>query len=600
MSVSIPEPEQTVATLVHPNYDASSLDWFKWRLTYLGGRLFKQRYLAKFSSREDDDDYQQRLAYSYSPSFSKGAVNDVKNSIYSRMPDITRVKGTKSYMDAVEGKNGGVDLAGRSMNTFMGQMVLAELGIMGRVGVFIDRPGTLGPTMADNLSNRPYLYIYTAENIRSWVFDQKRQLKAVLLRDYTDNYEQNTGLPTGQLERFRRLWIAEDGYVHALIYDDKGEEVSDEVTLKLREIPFAWMELTESLLTDIADYQIAMLNLASSNIGYALKSNFPFYTEQYDPRTEGSNFVKPVTVNLEDDTGNSQGIQGPIGGDQSKEVKVGVTHGRRYPKEVAAPAFIHPSPEPLDVSMKLMDKMKEEIRQLLNLTLSSLEPKFASAESKDRDQLGLESGLSYIGLELENGERKIARIWAAYENDDQIATINYPERYSLKTDGERKLEAKALQELRSAVPSRTGQKALSKRIADVLLSHQVSYDTLVKINKEIDAAPYLGTDAKDIKLDIDNGLVGRVTASNARGYDGEKEVPLATQEHVDKLAAIAEAQAVVKDMRTADQQSVAVAAGDQKDQQANPAQANQAAKTTDKTDPTKPQTKRGDGQASNK
>ena len=57
------------------------------------------------------------------------------------------------------------------------------------------------------------------------------------------------------------------------------------------------------------------------------------------------------------------------------------------------------------------------------------------------DNQGLEAGLSYIGLVLENAERQIAEHWAAYEERNplkrQIATIKYPDVYSLKTDADR-------------------------------------------------------------------------------------------------------------------------------------------------------------------
>jgi hypothetical protein len=46
-------------------------------------------------------------------------------------------------------------------------------------------------------------------------------------------------------------------------------------------------------MEDIADYQIALMNLESSDINYMLKSNFPFYVEQYDPRAE-MNFGRPA------------------------------------------------------------------------------------------------------------------------------------------------------------------------------------------------------------------------------------------------------------------------------------------------------------------
>ena len=56
--------------------------------------------------------------------------------------------------------------------------------------------------------------------------------------------------------------------------------------IDIPEIPFVLMELDTSLMTDIADYQISLLNLASSDVNYALKSNFPFYVAQFNPVAE--------------------------------------------------------------------------------------------------------------------------------------------------------------------------------------------------------------------------------------------------------------------------------------------------------------------------
>ena len=69
------------------------------------------------------------------------------------------------------------------------------------------------------------------------------------------------------------------------------------------------------------------------------------------------------------------------------------------------------------------------------------------------DSGGLEAGLSYIGLVLESAERKIAEFWAAYEDRvvarRKVATIKYPDRYSLKTDKDRIDEATSLSKLMS-------------------------------------------------------------------------------------------------------------------------------------------------------
>jgi hypothetical protein len=540
--------EFDISTIVHPAYNANSFDWNKWRLCYDGGRFFITQYLKTFSTREDAADFDTRKSITYAPTFAAGAVDEVQKSIYSRMPDITRAGGSLKYQAAVVGQNGGVDRSGLSMNTFIGQKVLPELLVMAKVGIYIDMPARIGYTLADTANISPYLYYYCAEDIRSWVFSPEKRLLSVLLRDQVEQYDETTGFPIGTTERFRRLWISEDGYVHMTLYTNKSEQTGPEIVLGLREIPFVMMEINKSLMTDIADYQIALLNLSSSNLSYALKANFPFYTEQYDVMAEGSH-LRPSPVAFESD-GKTEGSQSSADTAAGKEIKVGINAGRRYPTNHERPGFIHPSSEPLEVAMKLKTEMKEELRQLLNLTLSSLEPKFASAESKDADQRGLEAGLSYIGLELENAERRVAAIWAAYEQSKDIATINYPKRYSLKTDEQRRAEAKELGDLRGSIPSVTGRKEVAKQVAEVLLSHRLTFGELQVINREIDEAKYLSADAKEIQIDIEAGLVSLETASTARGYPAG-EVEQAKKDHAEKLALIAESQAKVAEANAA-------------------------------------------------
>jgi len=93
---------------------------------------------------------------------------------------------------------------------------------------------------------------------------------------------------------------------------------------------------------------------------------------------------------------------------------------------------------------------------LVNLAVSSLAVR-ASAESKVMDNQGLEAGLSYIGLLLESAERQLCEHWAAYEervvSKREVATIKYPDRYSLKTDADRIKEATDLTKLMNSVPA---------------------------------------------------------------------------------------------------------------------------------------------------
>ena len=544
-----------IATLYHPVYELDQHNWMKWRLTYEGGDHFIHQYLEKYSAREDDKEFSIRRAYSYNPAFAAGAVNDVKNSIYSRMADIERSGGSISYQHAVKGLNGGVDNNGSSMNVFLGQKILPELLTMRKVGVYVDMPVYNGTTLADTYNKRPYLYYYRAEDIRSWVFNRNGELISVLLREEIEEIDDVTGLPNGKIDRYRRMWIGKDGYVRVQFYDEGGQEVdyfnnvsvqgygvdvvnpSTEIKLQIRKIPLIISEITKSLLQDISNYQIALLNLASGNLSYALKSNYPFYTEQFDPRADNP-FTRPIGY---EDKVEEDGTALVASKSGNREVETGVSKGRRYPLGVERPGFINPSSEPLKVSMELQLQMKEELRQLLALTLSTLNPKFASAESKDRDQRGLESGLSYIGLELETLERKITELWSMYENN-KPATINYPKNYTLKTDAERRQEAKELDALKTTVPSIKGRKEIAKRIASTLLDDKVPFDEMQKIHSEIDNAKYLESDPVAIEKDVKNGLVSTETASTARGYDGEKEVVIAKEQHAERLALIAKSQ----------------------------------------------------------
>ena len=222
--------------------------------------------------------------------------------------------------------------------------------------------------------------------------------------------------------------------------------------LKIKRIPFILLDIGESLIKDAAHAQIAMLNLSSSDVSYALRSNFPFLTKQEDMRAAGAHLKQYDTA---DGTAMAGGQPS-----QLKDSRVGVNQGLVYDANMERPGFINPSSEPLKASLMLQDKLEQDIRKCVNLAIQTLATR-ASAESKQMDNQGLEGGLSYIGLVLENAERLISEYWAAYESikpeNRQIATVKYPDRYSLKTDSDRIRESNELSGLMSKVPGQTGE-----------------------------------------------------------------------------------------------------------------------------------------------
>jgi hypothetical protein len=537
----------------HPSVFSGMADWNLWRTTYRGGEEFRNAYLQQFTNREDATDFKLRREITPIPTFAKAALNDVRNSIFQRMRDILRRGGSEAYQRAVAGLDLGVDRRGSTMNAFFGMKLLTELLVMGRVGVYVDNPVVPDvPTQADANGVRPYVYKYDVEDILNWSCskaDEPSEFQSVLLRDTVMQFDQRTMLPTLTTQRHRLLWIDKaTGYVMLQFYDLEGNEIGPDgqpsiapIQLQLRRIPFVMMDIGDSLLKDVCYHQIALLNLVSSDVNYALKANFPFLVEQRDLRAHGSH-LKPAA--------NADGTASTGGqGASDTNIKVGVTHGRAYDKDMNAPEFISPSSEPLRASLELQGKLEDDIRKLINLAVASLGAK-ASAESKAMDNQGLEAGLSYIGLVLESGERQVAEHWAAYENREvkqrRVATIKYPDRYSLKTDADRIQEASKLSELMYAVPGRTVKREIAKLIVTALLGGKVDVSTVEDIEREIDNAPYTTSDPKIIVEAKNAGLVGEKTASIALGFNDD-EFETAREDHVARILRIAEAQSSAAD-----------------------------------------------------
>jgi hypothetical protein len=321
------------------------------------------------------------------------------------------------------------------------------------------------------------------------------------------------------------------------------------IQLNLRKIPFVQMDIGDSLLKDVSRHQRALLNLCSSDVSYALKSNFPFYTEQRDPRDMGLHLRAG-------DNGTNTATAGGQGAND-KEIQVGAGTGVQYDMKAERPGFIHPSPEPLEASIKLQEKLEDDIRKLVNLAVSNKSNRPVSAQAKDMDNQGLEAGLSFIGMVLETGERKIAEYWASYEevnpNKRSIAVIKYPDRYNLKSDNERIDEAGKLTKVMLSVPGRTAKKEISKLIVHALFGGKTSVDIIEKIEREIDRAPYTTSDLDIISKAVEMGACSEKTASVALGFL-ESEHLAAREDHIARLQRIAESQMEMQEAKEEDKE----------------------------------------------
>ena len=553
--------QKFLTAIRHPDSLEDQLYWQDWRDIYNGGPRFVRLNLKKFSNRETTEDFNDRKFYTPIPTFAKSAINDIRNSIFQRLRDVTRRDGSETYMKACAGELGGVDNKGSSMQSFLGIEALTELLVMGKVGIYVDMPSLAGlTTMADEGKARPYCYYYSVEDILSWSParpEEPGQFNAIMLRDHAMAYNQGFApgvyLPDEGYVRYRVMWRDRfTGKVKMKLYNEQDQIIDlygnpltsgdqGAITLDLDRIPFAVMDIGGSLLKDVYKHQVALLNLGSSDVAYALKANFPFFIEQRDLRAVGGHLKKRIADDGTTVTSDNSGA--------GEESRTGVSHGRTYDLKADAPQFIHPSPEPLMASIKLQEKLEDDIRKLINLAVQNkIGQRAMSAEAMKLSDQGLEAGLSYIGLVLESAERQIAEFWAAYENKDRskrkIATVKYPDRYSLKNDEDRIKEAQDLSALMYTVPGKTVKKELSKNIVTILMSGKIDSDRLNKIFSEIDAADYATSDPDIIIRAQEAGLCGEQVASKALGFD-VNEYLTARADHEARAKRIAQAQADV-------------------------------------------------------
>jgi len=490
----------------HPSYKQQRLN--KFRLVYSETETFLRRYLYQ-RHNEVQEAWNDRQKLAYNPAFAREAIDEFARALTQRSSEIKRVGGLALYHEAITGLKGGIDRRGSSLNAFLAEHVVGELMAMGSVGIFVDNDAEV-PFYGET---QPYIYAYRAEDILNWRYEGGK-LVALLLRDHVE--EMRDGFPVGLKEQYRKIYLAAD-HVAVSVEDEKGISIRQAI-LPLDRIPFVHLRLPYSLLKDTADYQIAMLNVASAGTYLVWAMNFPLYTEQFAGFEE-------LSRNDEED---------------KRKKQVGAITGVKYPKGTERPGWISPPNGPLESTFKYLESLKVDIRQLTALAITNL-PKMASAESKAEDRVGLESGLSMIGMVLQSGESELSAIWHEYKGSKKPAEIHYPEKYELLGEDERRKSAKEMQELQNAVPSPKFQKETAKIIAEILHGHRIPHDTLEAIKKEIDASPVPTADPEVLRSDHESGFVSDGTASVGRGY-APGEAAKAREDHAERLARIRMAQ----------------------------------------------------------
>lgn len=175
-----------------------------------------------------------------------------------------------------------VDLEGTNIETFSYE-VTQEVAAVGRVGILYDAPTVaemteLSVNEAAAEGIRPYLKMYTAENIINWKFKNingVRKLVLVVLKEQVET-EESQQFDHQTENQYRALIIDEGGKYIQRVFDDSGAELEAEANtnitingVALQEIPFVCIN-AKSIDLDIE--KPPLLDLANTNLSHYKKS----------------------------------------------------------------------------------------------------------------------------------------------------------------------------------------------------------------------------------------------------------------------------------------------------------------------------------------
>ena len=496
-------------------FDSSYQDWEEWRLCYQAGRHFRNRCLVQFEDAgETTAEFETRKSLTPIPAYAKRQVNRVKNAIAQRIGDVTRSGGSSDWKKAVAGEGLGVDRRGSSMNGFLTKRLLAELLILGEVGVLVTAPEIPLPengviSQADVPSNfRPYFLEYKRESYPLLIHADSHSpsdYSHVLLKDCTTNYTKGGGEETITTWRHffldaRRTDDEGNPLVTVVVLTDRGEP-EREIQTQLNAIPFVVFDIGGSLIEDACSYQVALMNMMSADSNYAINSNFPFLTRQ---------------------RGNDDGGDHFTGGTADKEITPGRSRGLWYEKGRDRPDFISPPAEPMRASLDLRKEMKQEVEDIVMGAISDL-----GADGS------VDSGLSFIGkVCLEVSERRLWDHWAGYESvrmtNRKQPLVEYPKSWTVKTDAERLEEANAVLKLANEIVGRKPKQEAAKLAVLKMFAGIADDKTISAMQSEIDNLALPVSDANTIIQAKDKGILSVETAATALGaMEGEGERAMA-------------------------------------------------------------------------
>lgn len=440
----------------HKHYEEKFKDWHFHLMSYLGGQDYQDGYQLNRYILETDEEYLKRAENTPIDNHCKNVVQ-IYTSFLFRVPP-TRDYGSLQGDPQLESFINDADLDGRSFNNVIREMQV-NASIYGTCWAVLDKPAVQTQTRAEELQLdiRPYMSLYTPENVLNWNFERSLNGKYVLTRLVLleDLFDDVATI---------RVWTNEDITTYRLKDYTKGYSTSkpmliDEMPNMLGKVPAVILYNQKSQrrgvgisdLNDVAELQKAIYNDYSEIEQLIRLSNHP-------------SLVK--TPNVEASAGAGSIIEMPE--DLDSNLK---------------PYLIQPSSQSLDGIMNNINMKVEAINRITHMgAVRATQDRVQSGIALQTEFQLLNARLSEKADYLQNAEEQIWKLFAEWQNKEFDGEILYPDSFNLRdyaSDLQFLQAAKA-----SGVPSDTFAKEVDKQIARAVVDDDEKINT---IDSEIDA-----------------------------------------------------------------------------------------------------------------
>lgn len=401
----------------HKSFKAFYDDWITMRHVFAGERTLKansKRYIAPLDG-QDDNDYKEFIARSCFENYVKATAKGISGLIFAKNPQM-------ELSATVEALKDNIDLSGNSIID-LAQSTINEISEVGRGGLLVDMMSydTTGMTVAQvqALNLRPYIKLYTTENIINWdteLINNQNELSLLVLQEV---YNVNINMFEREDKVRYRVYSIEENIVICRIFESNTDQskgnfsiVSESIPVMngkpLNSIPF--IPITAEDLT-IEPSNPPLLDLANINLNH------------WGISCEYRNILHYLGSPVLTITGYQ--------GQQGEEISIGAKSVIKLPDPTAKVYYTALSADGLS---GVKDAMTEQKNAMLALGARLLAPESSSQISENTMQMktaGQRATIIQIADTVSRGIEKALNIISQWQGDNALQVFKLNTDYNL-------------------------------------------------------------------------------------------------------------------------------------------------------------------------